>query len=274
VPDSKRVLLVANEAVEGEALGQAVLEQLGEQREVFVVAPALVDSALKHHFGDVDDAIPAAEERLRRSLRWLRDHGVEARGEVGDSDPLIAASDEVNKFGPHRIVVIAHRAEEATHAETDLEERAERDLDQPLTELLVAGNGGEARVVDVITTEPGAGRAKGRRASFNLPPMTPRDLIGIAVAVVGTVALGILASAHAGADSSPNLEEGRLEGASEPALILLALAMALINLAHVVGLVFFQSVRYTGAWEKLFARLSLYGTPVAVAVAAAVVAIA
>ena len=265
MPDSKGVLLVANEAVEGEALGKAVLDQLGDQRKVFVVAPALVDSALKHHFGDVDEAIPVAEERLRRSLRWLRDHGVDARGEVGDSDPLIAASDEVNKFGPHRIVVIAHRAEEGAHAETDLEGRAERDLDQPLTELIVDTDGGEPRVVDVITTAPGAERAKGRRASLNLPPMTTRDLAGIAVAIVGTLVLGALASANAA--------DGGLDGFSGPALILLATGIALINLAHVVGLLFFQSVRYSGPFETLFARLSLIGTPLAVAVAVAVVAI-
>ena len=41
----------------------------------------------------------------------------------------------------------------------------------------------------------------------------------------------------------------------------------MINLAHVVGLIFFQSVRYTGPFEKLFARISLIGTPIAVAIA-------
>ena len=233
-----------------------MLEQIGEQRKVFVVVPALVESALKHHLGDVDDAIPAAEERLQRSLRWLREHGVEARGEVGDSDPLIAASDEVTKFGAQRVVVIAHRSEEATHAETDLPERAERDLGQPVTELVVETCGGEPRVVDVIETRPGPARARGRRPSRNLPPMTKRDLLGIAVAIIGTLVLGALASAS-----------------GEPAVILIALAMALVNLAHVVGLVFFQSVRYTGPFETLFARLSLVGTPLAVAVAVVVLAI-
>jgi ABC-type proline/glycine betaine transport system permease subunit len=35
---------------------------------------------------------------------------------------------------------------------------------------------------------------------------------------------------------------------------------------HVVGLLLFQSVGYHGMWSRFFARLSLIGTPVAVAV--------
>jgi hypothetical protein len=161
----------------------------------------------------------------------------------------VAASDEVQKFGPERILVIAHRPEQGAHAETDLAERAERDLDQPVTELVVSGNGGDARVVDVIETSPGAGRGAGRQWSGNMPPMTRRNLLGIAVAIVGTLAVGALAS---------------LSG--DPAPLLIAMFVALVNLAHVVGLVFFQSVRYTGMWEKFFSRLSLYGTPAALIV--------
>jgi hypothetical protein len=34
----------------------------------------------------------------------------------------------------------------------------------------------------------------------------------------------------------------------------------------VVGLFLFQGVRYEGVWQRFFARLSLYGTPIAVVV--------
>src|SRR5688500_2697806 len=102
--NGKRVLIVANEAIAEGDLGKTMLENLGDDSaEVFVVAPALVDSALKHHMGDVDDAIEPAERRLQQTLSWLREHGFNARGEVGDSDPLVAASDEVQKFQPGRI---------------------------------------------------------------------------------------------------------------------------------------------------------------------------
>jgi hypothetical protein len=42
--------------------------------------------------------------------------------------------------------------------------------------------------------------------------------------------------------------------------------MALVNLAHVVGLFLFQSVGYEGLWNRFFARLSLFGTLAALAV--------
>ncbi|HWM64057.1 MAG TPA: hypothetical protein VNP96_08750, partial [Solirubrobacterales bacterium] len=57
--------------------------------------------------------------------------------------------------------------------------------------------------------------------------------------------------------------EGRL-GAACAASILIAMFLALINLAHVVGLFLFQSVGYQGIWNRFFSRLSLIGTPTAI----------
>jgi len=73
----KRALLVADEKVSGARLVRSVIDHLGPGvDEVFVVAPALADSALDHIMGDVDAAIPAtratrkgasAPKRRRRS---------------------------------------------------------------------------------------------------------------------------------------------------------------------------------------------------------------
>jgi hypothetical protein len=84
--------------------------------------------------------------------------------------------------------------------------------------------------------------------------------------------LGVLASKGV-ADSTnhgKDHEEGRM-GTLAATTILIALGMALINLAHVVGLFLFQSVRYDGIFSRFFARLSLIGTPIAVAVAAVLI---
>src|SRR4051794_5416362 len=87
----KRALVVANEKIVGDQLVGAVLEHLGGGVEkLFVVAPALADSALDHIMGNVDAAIPATRERLETTLREFRESGVEARGQVGDSDPIQA----------------------------------------------------------------------------------------------------------------------------------------------------------------------------------------
>lgn len=261
-----KCLLVADQALRGDQVRDKLLEELGgEPGEIFVVAPALVESGLDHHMGDVDKGREAAQERLDETLEELRDAGLKAEGEVGDSDPLLAISDEVAKFNPDRIFVIARPEGDEKYAEHNLLPRLERDFDQPVTELVVEGSGSDQHVVDVEETEPEAGRGKGDRPSPNFPPLTKRDTFGIIVALGGSILLGILAAGGAAADDSQFLEEGRLDGVG-PLMLLIALFVTLINLAHVVGLLFFQSVRYKGPFEKFFSRTSLYGTPVALVV--------
>jgi hypothetical protein len=261
--DGGRVLIVADEAVAGEELRKSVVDHLdGEPASVFVVAPALVDSGLKHTMGDVDDAIGPARERLERTLEELRSAGIEADGEVGDSDPMVAIQDEINKARPDQILLVAHGGKESAFAERGLIEQVQRDLELPVTELVV-DRAESPHVLDVKETERGAGRDKGWRPSRNLPPLSRRDLAGIFVAIVGTLILGALAADCVGEQSGHDFEEGRLSFACA-ARILIATGMALINLAHVVGLLLFQSVGYEGMWNRFFARLSLIGTPIAI----------
>jgi hypothetical protein len=262
----RRALVVVNEQVAGGELRDVLLAHLGKGvSEVYVVAPALANSGLKHTMGDIDEAIEPARERLRSTLQELRDAGLNANGEVGDSDPVQAINDEIIKFDPEQILVVAHRDKEGAFAEKGLLEQAERDFDLPVTELVV-NREAEPEVLDVKSSNPVAGRKKGWRPSYNWPPLSRRNVIGILVAIVGTLTLGGLAAECVGDATGRNdLEEGRL-GAACAASILIALAMALINLAHVVGLFLFQSVGYEGVFSRFFARLSLFGTPVAIAV--------
>jgi hypothetical protein len=268
----KRALVVANETISGAPLVEAVLERLGQGvEEVFVVAPALAESALEHIMGDVDAAIPAARERLDQTLEEFQRAGVDARGEVGDSDPIQAISDEIVKFDPDQILVVAHQDEEGAFAEKGLLEQAERDFDLPVLELVVTHEQ-EPALLDIKSTKPRAGRRKGWRPSYNWPPLTRRDVAGILVAIIGTLLLGILAAkgvAHSHSNGNDH-EEGRM-GAEAAAAVLIALGMALINLAHIVGLFLFQSVRYEGIFSRFFARLSLIGTPIAVVISAVLV---
>jgi hypothetical protein len=264
----RRALVVVNEKVSGAELRDSLLAHLGKSvEEVFVVAPALADSALKHTMGDVDDAIGPARERLEATLEELRGADFDAHGEVGDSDPIQAISDEIVKFDPDQIIVVAHRDAEGAFAEKGLLEQAERDFDLPVLELVV-NREEEPEVLDVKSSKPVAGRKKGWRPSYNWPPLSRRDIVGILVAVLGTLILGVLASkgiAESGGNGNDH-EEGRA-GGEAAALVLIALGMALINLAHVVGLFLFQSVRYDGMFSRFFARLSLFGTPIAIAIA-------
>ncbi len=265
---------MANERVSGEELRDSLRDHLDSGvAEVFVVAPALADSGLKHVMGDVDDAIGPARERLQATIDELRDAGIDARGEVGDSDPIQAIKDEIVKFEPEQVLVVAHRDEEGAFAEKGLLEQAGRDIEIPVLELVV-NHAREPEVLDVQSSHPRAEARKGWRPSYNWPPLSKRDLAGIVVAIVGTIVLGVLAAKGvANSEGNGNDHEENRLGVEAAAMVLIALGLALINLAHVVGLFLFQSVDYEGPFSRLFARLSLFGTPTAIVVSLALLAL-
>jgi hypothetical protein len=260
---TNRALVVIDEAVSGRELTRALTERLeGGIEEVFVVAPALPESRLELMMGDVDDAIPPARERLKETLEALRAAGVKATGEVGDSDPIQAMNDEVVKFAPDQIILVAHNEAEGSPVEKGLLEQAERDLDLPVLELVVTREA-EPEVVDVQKTKRGSWRGRGESGAY-LPPVNKRDIAGIIVGFTCTIILGILAAkglanSHTGGG---NHEENRA-GAEAVAMLLIALAFALINLGHIVALILAQGVRAEGLFNRFFSKISLYGTPLA-----------
>jgi hypothetical protein len=106
--DERRILVIANETVGGQALRNVIREKAERHREnVLVVTPAL-NSPLRHWVSDEDDARAAAQRRLDASLARLRELGIDARGEVGDGDPLQAMEDALRTFGADEIVISTH----------------------------------------------------------------------------------------------------------------------------------------------------------------------
>jgi hypothetical protein len=101
------------------------------------------------------------------------------------------------------------------------------------------------------------------RASANMPPLSRTDMVGMAVAALGTAALILIAVVSAGG------EHGSY-GPVTIARVLIATGALLINMAHVVGILFFESVDYHGPFQRFIARLSTYGTLVAIAVSLAI----
>jgi hypothetical protein len=259
----KRALVVIDEAVSGEELTRSLLGHLGEGVEdVFVVAPALPESKLDLMMGAVDEAIPPARERLEETLKALKDAGLRASGEVGDSDPIQAMNDEVVKFAPDQIVLVAHDEDEGSPVEKGLLEQAERDFDLPVLELVVTREA-DPEVIDVQKTKRGSWRGRGESGAY-LPPVNKRDIAGIVVGFLCTIILGILAAkglanSHTGGG---NHEENRA-GTEAAAMLLIALAFALINLGHIVALIMAQGVRFEGLFNRFFSSVSLIGTPLA-----------
>jgi hypothetical protein len=101
------------------------------------------------------------------------------------------------------------------------------------------------------------------RASANMPPLSREDLVGIVVAGLGTAAIILIAVVSAGG------EHGNYSAVTI-ARTLIATGILLINMAHVVGVLFFESVDYHGPFQHFIARLSTFGTLGAIAVSLAI----
>jgi len=106
--DDHRILVVANETVGGEELLDELKRRAeGVRAQVFVVSPAL-NSKLRHWVSDEDQARLDAQSRLDESLATMRAAGIEARGQIGDSDPLQAIEDGIRIFAPDELVISTH----------------------------------------------------------------------------------------------------------------------------------------------------------------------
>jgi hypothetical protein len=132
----RRILVVANETVAGRALrGEVVARATGDAR-VLVVCPAL-NSPLRHWASDEDDARARAQGRLDESLAALAREGVEARGEVGDADPIQAMEDALRTFGADEIVISTHPPGRSNWLEKGVIARAGERYDVPITHVVV-----------------------------------------------------------------------------------------------------------------------------------------
>jgi hypothetical protein len=133
----RRILVIANETVGGQALTELIHERSeGVREEVLVVTPAL-NSPLRHWTSDEDNARAAAQGRLDASLGRLHSLGVQARGEVGDSDPLQAIEDALRTFGPDEIILSTHPEGRSHWLERGVVDKARERFAVPITHVVV-----------------------------------------------------------------------------------------------------------------------------------------
>ena len=135
--DEHRILVIANETVGGDEL-LAILRRKSEgvSEEVLVVCPAL-NSQVRTWASDEDGARAAAQKRLDASLARLRQDGVQARGEVGDGDPLQAIEDALRTFVPDEIVISTHPEGRSNWLERNVVGAARDRFDLPITHVVV-----------------------------------------------------------------------------------------------------------------------------------------
>jgi hypothetical protein len=136
-PGERRILVIANETVGGGPLRERV-EKLSEgyDTKVLVVTPAL-NSRLRTITSDVDPAREQAQQRLEVSLARLREDGIDARGEVGDGDPLQAIEDALRTFGADQIVISTHPEGRSHWLERGVVDKAKERFAVPITHVVV-----------------------------------------------------------------------------------------------------------------------------------------
>jgi hypothetical protein len=256
-PRVHRVLVVANETVGGRELLQEIERHTkGRRAEIKVVAPALVESPLKHAFGDVDEAREKARARLERSVESIRRLGVEVSGEIGDADPNLAIEDALRTFPADEVIISTHPPERSTWLEKDVIERAQREVSIPITHVVVDREGVTEQIKLIERVQP---RTPGPEAADEdvdyLPPMPWRDRLTLIVGIVGTIVLGVLTLTCPDGGSFSG-------GCAIRAGI--AIGAFMITLWHSVALLLMGSVRYRGFWSQAAADMVLFGIPPAI----------
>jgi GABA permease len=133
----RRILVIANETVGGEELLAEISRRSeGVREHVLVVVPAL-NSPLRHWVSDEDGAREAAQTRLEASLQAMRAKGVDARGEVGDGDPLQAIEDAIRTFAPDELIISTHPPERSHWLERGVVDSARERFALPVTHVVV-----------------------------------------------------------------------------------------------------------------------------------------
>jgi nucleotide-binding universal stress UspA family protein len=133
----RRILVVANETLGGQALRRELAHRMTDEAEVYVVCPALNVSKIKHWVSDEDEARRQAQTRLDEVVSRLEREGVDVRGDVGDADPIQAMEDALRRFSADEAIISTHPAGRSNWLERDVVERARERFPLPVAHVVV-----------------------------------------------------------------------------------------------------------------------------------------
>ena len=134
----RRILVLANETCAGRGVVDEVRYRAGDGAEVVVVAPALAKSRLEHWLSsDAERRQGEAAERLEASVRAFEAAGMNARGSLGDADPLQALDDALRVFDPDEVVISTHPPARSNWLEKQVVRKARERYAMPITHVVV-----------------------------------------------------------------------------------------------------------------------------------------
>ena len=103
----RKILALVSEPVSGDARRRALGGAPPPDTPGLVVAPAL-NSSTRWFVDDPDPAIERAEGVQEETVERMDDEDVDAAGDTGESDPLLAIQDALATFEAEEIVLFTH----------------------------------------------------------------------------------------------------------------------------------------------------------------------
>jgi hypothetical protein len=132
-----KLLVVTPEPVDAAFLRNTLGDEV-EGAEVLVVSPATNQSKVAFWVSDPDEAIQEAETAQTDTVERLEEEGVDAAGQVGESDPVQAVDDALATFAADRILFVAHPEGERDYREDEALAEAEKRWGIPISHAVIS----------------------------------------------------------------------------------------------------------------------------------------
>jgi hypothetical protein len=132
-----KLLVVTPEPIDAPFLRETLGEEV-RGAEVLVLSPATNQSKLAFWVSDADDAIAEATTAQTDTVERLEEEGIDAAGQVGESDPAQAIEDALATFAADRIVIFSHPEGELDYREDEGLAEAEARWNIPVTHAVIS----------------------------------------------------------------------------------------------------------------------------------------
>jgi nucleotide-binding universal stress UspA family protein len=132
-----KLLVVTPEPIDARFLRETLGDDV-RGAEVLVVSPATNRSKLAFWVSDSDEAIEEAETAEVDTVERLEEAGVDAAGQVGESEPAMAIDDALATFKADRIVIFSHPEDERDYREHEGLAEGEARWGVPVTHALIS----------------------------------------------------------------------------------------------------------------------------------------
>jgi nucleotide-binding universal stress UspA family protein len=132
-----KLLVVTPEPIDANFLRETLGDEV-RGAEVLVVSPATNESKLAFWVSDSDDAIAEAETAKEDTVERLEEEGIDAAGQVGESEPAQAIDDALATFDADRIVIFSHPEGDRDYREDEALAAGEQRWNVPVTHALIS----------------------------------------------------------------------------------------------------------------------------------------